>query len=372
MFFIIYYCDYYASLLNDHEIAKTFMNNIQAVILAGGMGTRLRPLTLTTPKPILPICNRPFLTYQFELLKTAGIKDIILSLNYKPTKIKKIIGSGSKFGVSVKYLVEPQPMGTAGAFKFAETFIKGTTVVLNGDSFLDFNIQSAIREHNERKALATIVLTKVENSGSYGTVKTSKSNRVLRFSEKQQTAYTNSTTINAGVYILEPEVLDIIPVNKYFMFETDVFQTLLSERLPFYAHIPKNSYFIDIGTPQNFLQANMDFLSNNLITNAALNLFEVGTQREYSSKFKQTLIANSCAIEHGAEIFNSVVGEKCFIGKDVKIYNSVILENVQIQEGSKITSCIIGNNSFISENCSLNNFTLGENTHIASYTHNHT
>src|SRR5215467_16398784 len=184
---------------------------MQALILAGGKGTRLRPLTVYTPKPIVPICNKPFLLYQIDTLKRAGVTDITLSLSYQPEKIEQILGDGSNFGVKLKYTVEPQPMGTAGAYKFAEDLIREPTVVFNGDVLTDLDLKAMIREHNERKATATIVLTPVDNPESYGLVETDTDGRVQRFVEKPKPGETDCRNINAGAYVLEPQVLDLIP-----------------------------------------------------------------------------------------------------------------------------------------------------------------
>src|SRR3982751_3322717 len=157
---------------------------MQALILAGGMGTRLRPLTVYTPKPVVPICNRPFLLYQIDILRRVGITDITLSLPYQPQKIEQQLGDGTEFGVNLKYTVEPQPMGTAGAYKFAEDLIREPTVVFNGDVLTDLDLKTMIRQHKERTALATIFLTPVEDASMYGVVETDPDGRVLRFLEK--------------------------------------------------------------------------------------------------------------------------------------------------------------------------------------------
>src|SRR3954462_12840627 len=157
---------------------------MQALILAGGKGTRLRPLTVYTPKPVVPICNRPFLLYQIDTLRRAGVIDITLSLSYQPHKIEQQLGDGSDFGVKINYPVEPQPMGTAGAYKFAEDLIREPTVVFNGDIVTDLDLKTVIREHTQRKATATIVLTPVDNPSSYGLVETRPDGHVARFLEK--------------------------------------------------------------------------------------------------------------------------------------------------------------------------------------------
>src|SRR5919202_2300158 len=181
---------------------------MQALILAGGKGTRLRPLTVYTPKPIVPICNRPFLLYQIDTLRRAGITDITLSLSYQPDKIEQLLGDGSAYGVRLKYTVEPQPMGTAGAYKFAEELIRERTVVFNGDILTDLDLEAVLRQHEERQAAAPVVLAPVGNPTAYGLVETEDDGRVRRFLEKPKPDEISVNTINAGTYVLEPRVLD--------------------------------------------------------------------------------------------------------------------------------------------------------------------
>src|SRR6266567_2110758 len=191
---------------------------MQALILAGGKGTRLRPLTVYTPKPIVPICNRPFLLYQIDTLRRAGVTDITLSLSYQPEKIEQQLSDGSEFGVKLKYTVEPQPMGTAGAYKFAEDLIREPTVVFNGDVLTDLDLKTVIRQHKERHAVATIVLTPVEDASAYGVVEAETDGRIHRFLEKPQEDEITCNTINAGTYILEPGVLNFIPSGENYSF----------------------------------------------------------------------------------------------------------------------------------------------------------
>src|SRR5436853_879066 len=171
---------------------------MQALILAGGKGTRLRPLTVYTPKPIVPICNLPFLLDHIDTLRRAGIKDITLSLSYQPLKIEQELGDGSDFGVHLKYTVEPQPMGTAGAYKYAEDLIREPTVVFNGDILTDLDLKAVIREHTKREAVATIVLTPVDDASAYGVVETEDNGHVRRFIEKPKPDETTCKNINAG------------------------------------------------------------------------------------------------------------------------------------------------------------------------------
>src|SRR5215217_4609829 len=186
---------------------------MQALILAGGKGTRLRPLTVYTPKPIVPVMNRPFLLYQLEILAKAGVTDITLSLNYQPDKIENVLGDGSDYGVSLSYVTEPSPLGTAGAYRYAADTTE-TTIVFNGDILTDVDVASVIAMNQAKKAETTIMLTPVEDPSAYGLVETAKDGSVLRFLEKpkpDQLVNLKFNTINAGVYVLEPAVLELIP-----------------------------------------------------------------------------------------------------------------------------------------------------------------
>src|SRR2546430_16611046 len=235
---------------------------MQALILAGGKGTRLRPLTVYTPKPIVPICNRPFLLYQIDTLRRAGVTDITLSLSYQPEKIEQKLSDGSKYAEKLKYTVEPQPMGTAGAYKFAEDLIREPTVVFNGDILTDLDLKAVIREHSEHRATATIVLTQVANPSAYGLVETEQDGRIRRFLEKPKADEITCNTINAGTYILEPRVLDMIPSGENHSFEYGLFPELLKLEETFFAHVPTRTYWIDIGTPARYLPVHQDLLGN--------------------------------------------------------------------------------------------------------------
>src|SRR5262245_1844728 len=232
---------------------------MQAVILAGGEGTRLRPLTLHTPKPVVPIVNRPFLFYQIDVLKRADIKDITLSLSYQPNKIADIFGDGDEYGLKIRYAVEASPLGTAGAYKNAQEHLTESTIVFNGDILTDIDIAKVIDYHREKKAAATIVLTPVENPSAYGLVETEADGRVRRFLEKPKPEEITCNTINAGVYVLEPHVLDYIPMGEKYSFEYQLFPALRENKETFYA-FTWGGYWLDIGTPQRYLQANDDLL----------------------------------------------------------------------------------------------------------------
>ncbi|MBA2493892.1 MAG: NDP-sugar synthase, partial [Acidobacteria bacterium] len=231
---------------------------MQALILAGGKGTRLRPLTVYTPKPIVPLLNRPFLLYQIEILRRAAVKDITLSLSYQPDKIEHLLGYNLEDGVNLRYITEPQPLGTGGAYKFAADEIRETTVVFNGDVLTDLDISKVIDFHRQKKAEATIVLTPVENPSAYGLVETDAENQVLHFREKpkaEELARLTTNNINAGIYVLEPSVLDLIAAGENTSFEYNVFPELLNRKKQFFAYIMNKNYWRDIGTPESYLQA---------------------------------------------------------------------------------------------------------------------
>src|SRR5258705_1814017 len=342
---------------------------MQALILAGGKGTRLRPLTVYTPKPIVPICNRPFLLYQIDTLRRAGIIDITLSLSYQPNKIEQLLGDGSDHGVSLKYTVEPQPMGTAGAYKFTEDLIREPTVVFNGDILTDLDLKSVIREHSERKATATIVLTPVENPSAYGLVETEANGGIRRFLEKPKADEITCNTINAGTYILEPKVLDFIPAGENYSFEYGLFPDLLKRAEVFYAHIPPRTYWIDIGTPERYLQAHHDLLANRvgrIHIKERRGDIEVATIAELD---EHSVIGDGCQIKPGAQIINSVLGTGCFVEERARVEHSVIWPHTRIGTNAHVSGAIVGRGCHIGRSATVGpGSVLGDKTSLTDYT----
>ncbi|HEY3025037.1 MAG TPA: NDP-sugar synthase [Pyrinomonadaceae bacterium] len=342
---------------------------MQALILAGGKGTRLRPLTVYTPKPIVPICNRPFLLYQIDTLRRAGITDITLSLSYQPQKIEQQLGDGSDYGVKLKYTVEPQPMGTAGAYKFAEELIREPTVVFNGDVLTDLDLKTVIREHKERKAMATVVLAPVENPSAYGLVETEKDGRVRRFLEKPKADEITCNTINAGTYVLEPAVLDLIPAGESHSFEYGLFPKLLERKEAFYAHIPQRTYWMDIGTPLRYLQAHHDLLANR-VTRIHIKErraeFDAATMAEID---ELSMIGSDCTVKPGAQIINSVLGPGCYLEERARVENSVVWSHTRIGTSAEIKNAIVGRGCHIGRSAKVAPGTvLGDKTSLTDYT----
>ena len=344
---------------------------MQALILAGGKGTRLRPLTVYTPKPIVPVLNRPFLLYQIELLQRANIKDITLSLSYQPDKIEQILGDGTDFGVNLRFITEPSPMGTGGAYKFAAASIRETTIVFNGDILTDVDISKVVEFHRNKKADATIVLTPVENPSAYGLVETDDEGKVLQFSEKpkaEEIANLTTNNINAGIYILEPSVLDLIPAGENRSFEYNVFPDLLNREKSFYAYILDGNYWRDIGNPKSYLDAHHDFL-NGKIKNFKIKKstnFEVATLADID---KSSIIGENCVVKPNAKILNSVIGEGVHIEEKAIVENSVIWAHTRISNSAHVKNAVIGRGCHIGRNVEVREgAVLGDKTSLTDYT----
>src|SRR3954452_13771747 len=233
---------------------------MKAIMLAGGKGTRLRPLTIHTPKPIVPIFERPFLHYQLDLLKQVpGIDEVILSLNYQPRRIEEIFGDGADAGLNIRYVVEPAPLGTAGAVRYAGESLHESVVVFNGDVLTEVDLAAVIALHRQRQAKATIVLTPVENPSAFGLVETDAAGNVARFLEKPAADQITCDTINAGIYILEPDTFDRIPKDTPWSIERSFFPSLIERNETFIAYVYRG-YWIDIGTPEKYIQVHRDVM----------------------------------------------------------------------------------------------------------------
>ncbi|MEO6049715.1 MAG: NDP-sugar synthase [Pyrinomonadaceae bacterium] len=344
---------------------------MQALILAGGKGTRLRPLTVYTPKPMVPVLNRPFLLYQIEVLKQAGITDITLSLSYQPDKIEHILGNGSEFGVNLRYITEPSPMGTGGAYKFASDALGETTIVFNGDILTNLDVGKLIEFHQAKNSVATLALAVVDNPSRYGVAEVDKQGRILRFIEKPQAneqAELKINTINAGVYILEPSILEIIAKDISRSFEYDVFPDILKRELPFFGYVMKAEYWLDIGTPASYLKAHHDFLGGKITgLNAETEaVSDVATRTEID---KLSVIGDDCMIKPGVRIVNSVIGPSVHIEEKVVIENSVIWSHTRISSAAEIRNAIIGRSCHIGRNSIIGEGSvLGDKTSLTDYT----
>ena len=344
---------------------------MQALILAGGKGTRLRPLTVYTPKPIVPVVNRPFLLYQIEILSRAGISDIVLSLSYQPDKIEDLLGDGSDFGVKLRYVTEPTPMGTGGAYRFAAEEIRDTTVVLNGDILTDLDISGVISFHRERKAEATISLVPVDDPSAYGLVEIDSDNSVKRFLEKpkkEDVAALNINTVNAGIYVLEPSILDLIPQGENRSFEYDVFPQILEKKPPFFGYVLSENYWRDLGNPRSYLEAHHDFFAGKIkgFEIEGLAISDIATAAIVD---KRSVIGAGCVIKPGAKVTSSAIGPGVHIEEKAVIENSVIWSHTRISAAAEIRNAVVGRSCHIGRNAIVTDGSvLGDKTSLSDYT----
>jgi len=335
---------------------------MKAVILAGGEGTRLKPLTCNTPKAIVPILNRPFLEHMLLYLRRHGITEAILAIGYLPDPIQKCLGDGSQLGVKLTFLVEESPLGTAGAVKNAEPFLDETFVVFNGDILTDIDLSEMIQRHKEIKPKVSIALTPVENPTIYGVVETDARGRVKRFVEKPTRDEVTTNMINAGIYILEPEVFRAIPAGTHFMFEHNVFPLLL-EKGDYMLAYPSHAYWIDIGTPEKYLKANHDLL---LRWGKVVRL-EGRSQIDATAQIEgPALIGEGCTIGANVQIMGpTVLGPRCQIARNTAIEKAVVWGGSKVAENSVLKNCIVGAGNSIEKDCFIpEECVLGDNVTI--------
>ena len=338
---------------------------MKALILAGGQGTRLRPLTTYTPKPIVPLVNRPFAHYQIELLRQAGITDITFSLNYQPEKIEQILGDGSEYRVKIRYVCEPSPMGTGGAFAFAMEGSDEPTLVLNGDILTDVRLADLIDFHQANNAAVSMALVRVPNPRRFGVADLDAESRVLRFLEKPQGKVTPNT-INAGIYILEPSVLETIPSREKLSFEYDVFPKLLKQKARFYGFVMEDTYWRDIGTLESYLEAHLDYLAGRWIRFGSESTVDA-TATHYGVD-AASVIGENCTIRSGVEIVNSVLGPGVYIENHASVKNSVIWSHTRVASSADIQHSIIGRECHIGRNAMVRHGSaLGDKAHLPDY-----
>ena len=216
----------------------------KAVIMAGGFGTRLRPLTMSVPKPMVPLANKPMMGHIVDLLKRHGVSDMVSVLYFQPEHITNYFGDGSGHGIHMEYITAEADYGTAGAVKNAQEKLTERFIIISGDVLTDFDISAAVKFHEEHKAMATIVLTRVPQPLQYGIVMTSEEGRITRFLEKPSWGEVFSDTINTGIYILEPEVLDLIPAKTEFDFSKDLYPLMLQKQLPLFGYVAQGPLFL--------------------------------------------------------------------------------------------------------------------------------
>lgn len=346
---------------------------MKAIIMAGGEGSRLRPLTCDMPKPMVSVMNIPIMEHIINLLKTHGITEIGVTLMYLPQKIKDYFGNGSHFGVNIHYFTEDTPLGTAGSVKNAGNFLDETFIVISGDSLTDMDITKAIEFHRSKESKATLVLTRVDVPLEYGVVITDKKAAITGFLEKPSWSEVFSDTVNTGTYILEPEIMDYLEQGQKTDFSQDLFPLLLEKKEPMFGYI-MSDYWCDIGDLQAYLQAHYDALEGKVKLNIALTEIKegvwVGSGAIIDSQAvinAPCLIGDNCRIGSKAVIDSfSILGNNNVIEDEASIKRSVLWNGNYIEYGSEIRGAILCNkvnlkhyvrifeNAVVGDNCIIN------------------
>jgi mannose-1-phosphate guanylyltransferase len=327
---------------------------MKAVLLVGGEGTRLRPLTNKTPKAMVPILNRPFLEHFIAYLQKHGIKDIILTLCYLPDPVQAYFGDGKDFGARLIYVLEKAPLGTAGAVKNVAEYLDDTFFVFNGDVFTDLDLTKMLAFHRKKKAVATIALTPVEDPSRYGVVETDDQGLVHAFIEKPPRHEATTNMINAGTYILEPEVLKYIPTGSHYMFERGLFPDLLARGKPVYAY-PSDAYWIDIGTTENYLQVQLDLLLGKASTPLSISRDRKKCSIHPTARIEGPVVMDECCIiGPNVQIKGPVVlGTGCVVEEESLIDQTILWHQVHVGARSRLSRSVVATKCSIGDDCNL-------------------
>jgi mannose-1-phosphate guanylyltransferase len=325
---------------------------VQAVILVGGEGTRLRPLTATVPKPVVPLVDRPFIVYMLEWLRRHGVDDVIMSCGFLATSVRNVLGDGSQLGLRLRFVEEPEPRGTAGALKYAEGLLDERFLMLNGDVLTDIDLTAQIAQHESTGAVATLALVPVEDPTAYGLVPLNEDRSVREFVEKPSADQIDTNLISAGAYVLERAVLDMIAPDRNVSIEREVWPRLVGEGLYGYA---ADAYWLDIGTPERYLQGTFDILEGNVRTAVTDRLgpgyIDVAEHVQADGRIiPPALVERGCRIEAGAHIGSLVVlGEGVTVGAGSTIERAVVLNGTQIGPRCTLRDCIVAGGVRIGE-----------------------
>jgi mannose-1-phosphate guanylyltransferase/phosphomannomutase len=324
---------------------------MRAVIMAGGQGTRLRPLTSNQPKPMLPVVNRPMMEHIVKLLTRYGFKDMIATLQFLPSLISNYFGDGSEWGASMQYSTEFMPLGTAGSVKNSSNFLEDTFLVISGDALTDIDLTKVIDFHRRNKAMATLTLIRVENPLEFGIVVTDAAGHIERFLEKPNWGQVFSDTINTGIYVLEPEVLEYIPDGKSYDFSKDLFPYLLEKGYPLFGYVA-DGYWCDIGNFEQYTAAHKDILDR-----------KVGIDPPGFRMAENVWVGEGVDIEEGAELRGPVVlGEHCKVEKGAVLREYTVLgHNVVVKQDAFVHRAVIYDNSYIGTGCHLRGCVVGKN-----------
>jgi mannose-1-phosphate guanylyltransferase len=326
---------------------------LKALILAGGLGTRLRPLTFTRPKHLLPIANRPHIEHIFDLLVEHGVKEVVLLTSYLAETFDHTVRTAEARGIVLEVTHEEEPLGTAGAIKNAESLLREEAfLVFNGDILTDADLTSITGWHRDKSAEATIVLSPVENPSAFGVVPTDEGGRVLGFIEKPPRDEAPTNLINAGIYVFEPSVLERIPSGEIWSAERQLFPGLVDEGAALYA-TAIDSYWMDVGTPDKYLRANLDALAGRFPDPEVVDAGE-----GFSLLGKGTVVAAD------ARISSACLGSRSEVGSQATIERSVTLPRVKVGKGARVVDSIIGERAEVSDGAEVVGMTVADGSKV--------
>ncbi|HWK29876.1 MAG TPA: NDP-sugar synthase [Solirubrobacter sp.] len=327
---------------------------MQALILAGGEGTRLRPLTTTTPKPVVPLVDRPFIAFMLDWLRGHGVDDVVMSCGHLAEGVRTVLGDGSSVGVRLRYLEEPRPLGTGGALKFAEDLLDERFLMLNGDILTDLELSAQIAFHERAGAVATLALYPVDDPSAYGLVRLNGDGSVLGFVEKPAPDQIDTNNISAGAYVLERSVLDMLVADQPASIERDVFPRLVGNGL--FGHVGAG-YWKDIGTPARYLEATFDILEGTVQTPVSRRLgtsfvcVEGGVESA-GRIVPAALVESDCVIGAGAQIGGRAVLERgVTVGAGTTISDAVVMAGATIGAHCTLRDCIVAADARIGDHC---------------------
>jgi mannose-1-phosphate guanylyltransferase len=325
---------------------------MQALILAGGEGTRLRPLTSTIPKPVVPLGDRPFIAYMIEWLRRHGVDDVILACGFMAADVRAVLGDGAALGVRLRYVEEPRPLGTGGALKYAQELLDERFLMLNGDVLTDIDLTAQLEQHERTGARATLALVAVEDPSAYGLVRLADDRAVTEFLEKPGESAIDTNLINAGAYVLERDLLEEMPASgTNVSIERDLFPRLVGRGL--FGH-PSDGYWLDIGTPERYLQGTFDIVLGAVET-------PVPVQPDGVLVLDGTQIATSAALGP-----NVVVWPGVSVGEGAVIERSVLLKGASVGASCTVRDSIVGPHAQVGDDCELELAVLGEGAEIES------
>ncbi len=333
---------------------------MKAVVMAGGQGTRLRPLTSNQPKPMVPVVNKPTIQHILELLQRHNITDVVMTLAFLPRLIRNYFGDGSALGMHIDYTVEEKPLGTAGSVKLAQDLLDETFLVISGDALTDFDLTRIVDFHHEREAMITIALKSVENPLEFGVVIVDEEGRIERFLEKPGWGQVFSDTVNTGIYVIEPQVLDHVPSGVAYDFSHELFPKLFELKKPLYGTVCEG-YWQDIGSLEQYMQANRDALDGKVHVNMPgvrlrgnVWVGQGATLESLDTVEGPAVIGRNVRLDPGARVeSHTVLGDNVVVRAGAQVGNSVIGENSYLAAGCVVSGAVIGNAVEIHENAHI-------------------